>query len=539
MKNILSYLARTGKYELIEFCNSVPWGHHETKTRPWACQGSYPVDQQILNLAQQDSNRQANIGYGAEMIDKAIAEYKPDIYIGMQDPWGLCDAWKRKWWNKLNHIIWCTIDSLPILPQAIEAAENSKNFYVWAGFAKRELNNLGHPHVDTLHGSIKTDYFYRLDHQSRFKLKERFFKEDDFVIGYVFRNQLRKTVSKLIKGFKTFKKECPNAKLLLHTSWKEGWDIPRLLEQYEVDNEDVYTTYYCKACANYELKPFNGHDLNCPLCGSEKTQNTTNIVDGVDEVQLNEIYNLMDVYCHPFTSGGMEVPIFEAKLTELITLVTDYSCGEEGCSDESGGLPLKWAEYPEFSTQFSKAATSSESIVRQLRKVYKMPIDKRRDWGKKARQYTIDNYSIESVGSKLEGILDELPLVEYEYDDMEDHQNIIKLEDIVDKTPAIAVVIPQSGGDVLWVNSCLHNLQELYPEYHIYVFTNPQFYDYIEDHPVVYKMMPYSPEIDNAHFLEGKGSHKGYFDLAFFPHCGTQKFHNYHHNGIDRSQIKL
>ena len=40
----------------------------------------------------------------------------------------------------------------------------------------------------------------------------------------------------------------------------------------------------------------------------------------------------MDVYCHPFTSGGMEIPIFEAKLTELVTLVTNYSCGEDSCT---------------------------------------------------------------------------------------------------------------------------------------------------------------------------------------------------------------
>ena len=44
------------------------------------------------------------------------------------------------------------------------------------------------------------------------------------------------------------------------------------------------------------------------------------LAKGVSEKELNEVYNLMDVYCHPFTSGGQEIPIQEAKLTELITL---------------------------------------------------------------------------------------------------------------------------------------------------------------------------------------------------------------------------
>ena len=78
----------------------------------------------------------------------------------------------------------------------------------------------------------------------------------------------------------------------------------------------------------------------------------------------------MDVYCHPFTSGGQEIPIQEAKLTELITLATDYSCGEDYCHEDSGGLPLSWAEYREPGTQFIKASTYPESIYEQLIKVY-------------------------------------------------------------------------------------------------------------------------------------------------------------------------
>ena len=71
----------------------------------------------------------------------------------------------------------------------------------------------------------------------------------------------------------------------------------------------------------------------------------------------------MDVYCHPFTSGGQEIPIQEAKLVELITLVTNYSCGEDHCTKESGGLPLDWSEYREPGTQFIKASTSPSQYL--------------------------------------------------------------------------------------------------------------------------------------------------------------------------------
>lgn len=124
----------------------------------------------------------------------------------------------------------------------------------------------------------------------------------------------------------------------------------------------------------------------------------------------------MDVYCHPFTSGGQEIPVQEAKLTELITLVTNYSCGEDSCSQESGGIPLDWSEYREPGTQFIKATTSPSSILKGIKKVWKMKPDKRAAQGKKSRQFVLDNYDSSVIGPKLEKIIDDLPEVEWDFD---------------------------------------------------------------------------------------------------------------------------
>jgi glycosyltransferase involved in cell wall biosynthesis len=173
----------------------------------------------------------------------------------------------------------------------------------------------------------------------------------------VFRNQLRKSVPNLLDGFKIFTQNNPDAKakLLLHTHWSEGWDILKLLKEKNIERTDILTTYFCSSCNRYDIKPFEGQKIKCKFCNQNNSSETTNVKNGVDERQLNEIYNLMDVYCHPFTSGGQELPIQEAKLTELVTLVTNYSCGEDCCTDESGGLPLDWTEYREPGTQFIKA----------------------------------------------------------------------------------------------------------------------------------------------------------------------------------------
>jgi glycosyltransferase involved in cell wall biosynthesis len=607
-KNIMRYLYDTGKYNLIELANGIEWEAPSTKLLPWTCRGSLPRPQEMQGLTTEQQREQ---GYGSKLVDRAIKEFKPDVYIGMEDIWAFNGYHTKPWWNKVNTMIWTTLDSLPILPQAIEYAPKIKNYYVWASFAEKAMNELGYNNVKTLRGSLDKNNFYKLSDDRRDTLRKNNGLSDEFIVGFVFRNQLRKSVPNILEGFKQFKEANPTSKarLLLHTHWSEGWDIQRLLKEKGIDHSDILTTYICNKCGVYHISPFKGQECKCSSCGTEKSVNTTNTGRGVSDAQLNEVYNLMDVYCHPFTSGGQEIPIQEAKLTELITLVTNYSCGEDCCTEESGGLPLDWTEYREPGTQFIKASTSPESISSQLSKVHAMTEQERDDWGKKSRQWTVDNFSIEVIGKQLEDIIDEMPPVEYDYETshmgfnpdyqlkgnyasneefiIDIYKNILK--DDVDqnsqgfkhwmtklqqgqsyqevlnyfkhvavrekqksqipsmesllakegKAKKIAIVIPQSEVDVLLVNALLKNLKSQYKKHDLYVFTNPEYYPYIDDNPAVHKLMPYNPSIENQLVMEGCNDHGGYFDMTFYPHATTQKSLCYLHNGANKHQFAL
>ena len=607
-KNIMRYLYDTGKYNLIELANGIEWEAPSTKLLPWTCRGSLPRPQEMQGLTTEQQREQ---GYGSKLVDRAIKEFKPDVYIGMEDIWAFNGYHTKPWWNKVNTMIWTTLDSLPILPQAIEYAPKIKNYYVWASFAEKAMNELGYNNVKTLRGSLDKNNFYKLSDDKRDALRKNNGLSDEFIVGFVFRNQLRKSVPNILEGFKQFKEANPTSKarLLLHTHWSEGWDIQRLLKEKSIDHSDILTTYVCNKCGTYHISPFKGQEHKCSSCGTEKSVNTTNTGRGVSDAQLNEVYNLMDVYCHPFTSGGQEIPIQEAKLTELITLVTNYSCGEDCCTEESGGLPLDWTEYREPGTQFIKASTSPESICSQLSKVHAMTEQERDDWGKKSRQWTVENFSIEVIGKQLEDIIDEMPPVEYDYETshmefnpdyqptgnyasneefiIDIYKNILK--DDVDqnsqgfkhwmtklqqgqsyqevlnyfkhvavrekqksqipsmesllakegKAKKIAIVIPQSEVDVLLINSLLKNFKSQYKKHDLYVFTNPQYYPYIDDNPAVYKLMPYNPSIENQLVMEGCSDHGGYFDMTFYPHATTQKSLCYLHNGANKHQFAL
>ena len=594
-RNILKYLYKTGKYNIIEAANMRMDGDKELELLPWKSYGAIPNNYSTLSA---EDKRKA--GYGFYKIDEIVEETRPDVYIGVEDIWAFTDYHRKPWWNKVSCMIWTTLDSLPILPQAVQYAPKIKNYYVWASFAEKAFQEMGYDHVKTLRGSLDTETFKRHSDEHRAELRKfHGISEDDFIVGFVFRNQLRKSVPNLLDGFKIFKEENPNARLLLHTHWGEGWDINRLLDEKKINRNDILTTYFCSSCNSYHVRTFNGENQVCRECG-EQTLNTTNVSQGCSEEQLNDVYNLMDVYCHPFTSGGQEIPVQEAKLTELITLVTNYSCGEDSCSEESGGLPLDWSEYREPGTQFIKASTDPKSIAENLQKVYNMSEDDKSSQGKKSRQWVIDNFSVEVIGKKLEDFIDSMPYLDDDVDiknfvfnefyempqGLSNHDFVIDIyknilhedvdhntegyqkwhldlessrvnqeqlyhhfievartenlkkpvafEDMLskdDKGKRVAVIIPQSGTDLIFINSLMKNLQKKHKGHNIYIFTKPEFFEYIEDNPNVYKCLPYSEAIDNPISMEGFGEHEGFFEAAYYPATTTQKIPCYIHNG--------
>ena len=423
-RNVLTFLHKTKKYDIVELANGVNENAEALNLFPWKCIGTFPDDKKVEERSEKDNKFKAKAGYGHLTIEKIIEKEKPDIYIGAEDIWAFRGFWNKRWWNKLNTVLWVTIDSSPVLESAIEASKNTDNFFCWSNFATKEMRERGAGDTKTLHGPVDSTNFYKLSEERKSQLREeKGIDKGDFIIGFVFRNQLRKSVPNLLDGFTIFKKEKPNAnaKLLLHTDWSEGWDIPRLLKEKNINRTDILTTYYCKECGKYEIKPFqsdsrkSGEKQDCPFCHTAKSQNTISVHHGPSEKQLNEIYNLMDVYCHPFTSGGQELPIQEAKLCELITLVTDYSCGQDCSSENSGGMPLSWSEYREPGTQFIKASTAPESIAGKLSRVFKMSESKRASLGVKARDFVLNNYSINKTGEKLMEIIDNCSEVDWDY----------------------------------------------------------------------------------------------------------------------------
>jgi glycosyltransferase involved in cell wall biosynthesis len=245
-RNVMKYLSATGKYEILEAANILANDDERASRMPWPCRGTWLNSGERDNIErQQPQNAQLAI-YGHFKIDKIVKDFKPDVYLGIEDVWAFYGFQNKVWWPHVTSMIWTTLDSSPIAPESYKLAKKTDIFRSWASFAQEEMNRNGVPHVKTLHGSVDVENFQPLSADQRRALRDKHgIDEDTFVVGFVFKNQLRKSVFNLFDGFKQFKLDNPSAKakLILHTEWHESgggaWNIPQMIVEKGIDPKDV------------------------------------------------------------------------------------------------------------------------------------------------------------------------------------------------------------------------------------------------------------------------------------------------------------
>jgi hypothetical protein len=614
-KLLLTYLYKTDKYEILNAAQGTPKNGPHSQKYPWKTIGVLPDDPQKIQQINQDPNLARNAAYGALEINNIVKDFKPDIIFSINDTWGSQFVIDMPFFKKIPTVCWNTFDSLPLLPDTIEKANKIKHYWTWSDFARKEFHKLNLNHVKNQYPLVNTNNFYKLPDSKIAEIKARFgLPQNSFIIGFVFRNQLRKLINTQIEAYSLFKKNNPEIKntfLYTHTHYGEGWDIHRLCQQYGVDPREVLCTYICKETRQYFIAPFHGQDIENPIT-KRKTLVTANVGIGVTDEQLNEIYNIFSLYSHPATSGACELPCVEAALTEKIITVAPYSFGEDIIENNKGSIPIKFTFYTEHGTQFLKSQPSAYELSKIFKKIYEIKPTLKKQLEQDSRKWALDNYAIEVNGKKIEEFIDSQESlkdedfnfnfisnnnpnpdakIENHFDDKEWVKSLYKLildrevsdqdeglihwlqkieqkvpknqienyfrqvakeelsknnpvnfEDLLDKEDTgkrILYIMPESIGDIYLSTSLFKNIKKQYPEYNLYVATKQEYFEILEGNPYIHRIIQYLPQMDQLLWLEGIGKHKGFFEIAFLAHFGTQRTLDYLHNGKTNIQFEL
>lgn len=453
-KLLLSYLYKTGKYDILNAAQGTPKDGGHTKKFPWKTIGVLPNDPQKIQQINQDPNLARMAAYGSLEITSIVKDFKPDVIFSVNDTWGSQFVINEPFFEKIPTVCWNTFDSLPLLPDTIENGKKIKEYWTWSDFARKELHNHGHLHVKNQYPLVNTKNFYKLSETKINEIKAKFgIPQNSFIIGFVFRNQLRKLINTQIEAYALFKKHNPEIKntfLYTHTHYGEGWDIHRLCQQYGVDPREVLCTYICKETRQYFIAPFHGQDIENPVT-KRKTLITVNVGIGVSDEQLNEIYNIFSIYSHPATSGACELPCVEAALTEKIITTAGYSFGEDIIENNKGSIPMKFTFYTEHGTQFLKSQPSPYELSKIFKKVYEMKPQQKRQMEIDSRNWAIENYSIDINGKKIEEFIDKQPLLNEENFNFESQKN----------HPNPSAIIENNQDNKLWIKSLYKNILDM------------------------------------------------------------------------------
>lgn len=423
VKAWIPLLYNTDKYELFFLAQGMPDNDMTFQKLPFKVEGVFKnFDQQKFH---QDPGYQRMVAYGNTAIESFVVNNKLDVLILKDDIWAFTNEFylNTDWFKHLkkNILPIITADSEPLLPQIIEWAEKCENMTFWTKFAERilkEKDSKKFGHCNTIYGALNTEDFKPLPKQERLKLRKKFgIADDEKIIIYLGRNQLRKIFGSHIKGLAKFRKRHPNKKLrlLFHCSWSEpgGWPLNQIREQNGLKPEDILTTYYCRSCTEWNVQPYQGEDLDCPVCRSQRSRITAGVGSTINEEDLNKIYNLADGSASIFTSGAFEFTNPESMLAGIPLACPDYVCGEDFIN--SGHVyQIKGTLTFEHQTGFEKFVPDINSVCDFFEYIYDLNEVKRDRLVERARAWAIENFDAKNVVKKYETFLDKCEKIDWD-----------------------------------------------------------------------------------------------------------------------------
>lgn len=280
-----------------------------------------------------------NDNFGEDILARVIREQSPDIVFTLGDPW--MTEW-LPYMEERKTVAWVSyfpIDGSPIPLNWHEWLRNIDVPVVFSKFAFNLVKDvIGREPVYIPHG-VDTNVFKPLENKKDVR-KSIMGREDDlFVVGCVARNQPRKNLPALIRAFSEFSKNKKDVALYLHTQIRDvGWNIDELIERYEIEDKS-----YCT--------------------------NNMQALRGVPDSNLNEIYNVFDVFALPTMAEGFGLPILEAHSAGLPVLVTNFSACPDIVVDRQELVKVK--DTLIMGRNIEQAIIDTDDLVRKLNIFYR------------------------------------------------------------------------------------------------------------------------------------------------------------------------
>jgi glycosyltransferase involved in cell wall biosynthesis len=330
--------------------------------------------------------------YGFDTVLNYLMKYNPDVLLTMADVGisaGFIDSvlearkrgWSGKWFaislfdtESWEQMLWSKILDVPDLNIA-----GSNN-----GELLMKKNNI----KDVRYIPLGVDTKRYCPIADRESIRDRFNLKGNFVVGFVGKNQRRKMQAYLMRGFARFSKGKNDTILLLHTDVEaaSGWSIPCLIAKYEKELDS---------------------ELEKPKPKVITTNQNLDVVarQRISTESMNEIYNLMDVFCYAVGGEGFGLPGIECQSAGVPLMMTNYSAATEIASEKDLLIPVLEDKHGRRVTEIGcngveNAIPDDIAVAEMLEKLYQeWKEGKLKERGERARSFAL-KYNWDNISEK-------------------------------------------------------------------------------------------------------------------------------------------
>ena len=336
-KEILTRLHNSKKYEIAELGCYAEKDNPRIKSIPWRF---YPnaVNVNDPRIEQYKSN---NINqFGLWRFNRVLADFKPHIVFDIRDYWMYSYQEVSPYRKYFHWVIMPTTDSQPPKTEWLYTFANADIVVPYTKWAYNVLKSSCGNNINLFdkiaNAGINADEFFPIENKKEHQFK--YFGKEVSIIGVVMRNQRRKLFADLMLAYRKYLNKLKNSNqldlykkshLYLHTSFPEdnGWDLPALLIEHNLLDK-AYFSYICHKCKKFFPAKFQSSLAHCKYC-SNKTATIASPNNGVCTKELNEIYNLFDLFIQYAICEGFGMPQVEAAACGLQIASVDYSAMTE------------------------------------------------------------------------------------------------------------------------------------------------------------------------------------------------------------------
>jgi glycosyltransferase involved in cell wall biosynthesis len=241
---------------------------------------------------------QGSFGSGQDNLPRLLASQTVCALITLGDPWEFAPVAKLKQSYDFVWVAYVPTDAGPLPIRAVGYLEQADAVVAPTHYGRRVLTEaLSGLEVCVAYHGVDSTVIRPL--HDRVTIRDALGLGDRFVVGYVGKNQPRKQIPALVKGFAQFAAWHEDAFLYLHTDQDpRGWHVPDLIARHGLVDRTIVTP-------------------------------SLSVSSGLPDERLNELYNAFDVFVLPSSGEGFGLPLLEAMAAGVPVVTTNESSNRE------------------------------------------------------------------------------------------------------------------------------------------------------------------------------------------------------------------